>query len=78
MVGVLSMSQFRSPSSTSSEIDGGNQFTYGVQGTAGGRGWPITSGNGKRLVSGIFRSRSSNYFGTDLDSKTELCRLSLQ
>ena len=36
MAGVLSMSQFRSPSSTSSEDRwGGNQFTYGVQGTAG-------------------------------------------
>ena len=37
MAGVLSMIQFRSPSSTSSEDRcGGNQFTYGVEGTAGG------------------------------------------
>ena len=49
MAGVLSMSQFRSPSSTSSEDRwGGNQFTYGVQ----GRGWSIASSNGERLVSG--------------------------
>ena len=53
MAGVLNMSQFRSPSSTSSEDRwGGNQFTYGVQGTAGGRRWSIVSGNGERLVSG--------------------------
>ena len=33
----LSMSQFRSPNSTSSEDGGvGNHFTYGVQDTAGG------------------------------------------
>ena len=34
------------------KIDGGNQFTYAVQGTVGGRGWSIASGNGERLVSG--------------------------
>ena len=28
---------------------GGNQFTYGVQSTAGGRRWSIASGNGERL-----------------------------
>jgi hypothetical protein len=51
MAGVLSMFQFRSPSSTSSEDRwGGNQFTYGVQSTAGGRGWSIAGGNGERLV----------------------------
>ena len=34
--GVLSISQFMSPNSTNSEDRwGGNQFTYGVQGTAG-------------------------------------------
>ena len=53
MAGVLSMSQCRSTSSTSSEDRwGGNQFTYDVQSTAGGRGWSIASGNGERLVSG--------------------------
>ena len=31
---------------------GCNQFTYGVQGTAGGRGWSIASGKGEGLVSG--------------------------
>ena len=31
---------------------GGDQFTYGVQGTAGGRRWSKASGNGERLVSG--------------------------
>ena len=51
MAGVLiSMSQFRSPSSTSSEDRWDNQFTYGVQGTAGGRRWSIAGGNGERLV----------------------------
>jgi hypothetical protein len=29
---------------------GCNQFTYGVQSTAGGRGWSIAGGNGERLV----------------------------
>ena len=39
MAEMLSMSQFRSPSSTSFEDRwGGNQFTYGVQGTAGAEG----------------------------------------
>ena len=53
MAGVLSISQFSSPNSTNSEDRwGGNQFTYGVQGTAGGRRWYIASGNGERLVSG--------------------------
>jgi hypothetical protein len=53
IAGVLSISQFRSPSSTNSEDRwGGNQFTYGVQGTAGGRGWSIASDSGERLVSG--------------------------
>ena len=53
MAGVLNMSQFRSPSSTSSDDRwGGNHFTYGVQGTAGGRGRSIASGNSETLVSG--------------------------
>jgi hypothetical protein len=53
MAGVLSMSQFRSPSSTRSEDRwGGNQFTYGIEGTAGGRGRSIASGNSEGLVSG--------------------------
>ena len=52
MAGVLSMSQFRSPSSTSSEDRWGAKFTYGIEGTALGRGWYIASGNSKRLVSG--------------------------
>ena len=50
MAGVLSMFQFRSPSSMSSDRWGGNQFTYGVQSTARGRGWSIAGGNGERLV----------------------------
>ena len=50
---VLSMSQFRSPNSTSSEARwGGNQFTYGVQDTAGCKRWSTASGNNERLVSG--------------------------
>ena len=31
---------------------GGNQFTYGIEGTAGGRGRSIASGNSERLDSG--------------------------
>ena len=46
MAGVLSMPQFRSPSS------GGNQFTYFVEGTAGVRGGSIAIGSSERLVSG--------------------------
>ena len=49
--GVLSISQFCSPVRTL-KIDGGDQFTYGVKCTNGGRGGSITSGNGKRIVSG--------------------------
>ena len=53
MAGVLSMSQFRSPNSASSEERwGGNKFTNGVQGTAGGRRWSIASANGESLVFG--------------------------
>jgi hypothetical protein len=50
---------------------GGNQFTYGVQSTAWGRGWSIECSNGERLVFVrffkyffIFKSRSSNSLGT--------------
>ena len=39
---------------------GGNQFTYGVQSTAGGRGWSIAGGNGERL---IFRKKKFKLFG---------------
>ena len=53
MAGVLSITQFRPPNSKSSEDRwGGNQFTYCVQGAAGGRRWSIASDNVKRLVSG--------------------------
>ena len=51
MAGVLSMSQFRAPNSTSSEDRWGKSY-QGVQGIAGGRRWSIASGNGERLVSG--------------------------
>ena len=80
MAGVLSMSQLGHLAARALKIDGGNQFTYGVQSTAGGRVWSIAGGNGENLFleRWIFKSRSSNCLGTDLDSRTELCRLSLQ
>ena len=43
-----------------------------------GRGWSIAAGKGERLffLERWIKSRSSNCLGTDLDSRTELCRLS--
>ena len=49
MAGVLSMFQFRLPSSKRSE-DRWGEISYGVQSTAGGRGWSIAGGNGESLV----------------------------
>ena len=57
-----------------------DQFTNGVQGTAGSGRGSIAGGNSERLISGEvnFRIRSSNCLGIDLEGMTELCRLSLQ
>ena len=51
--GVLCISQFRSHNRPNSEDRwGGNQWRYGVLGTAGSGGGSISGGNSERLISG--------------------------
>ena len=79
MAGVLSMFQFRSPSSTSSEDRWGAISSHMVSraqlGLEGGLQQAATV---RDLFLEEVKSRNSNCLGTDLDSRTELCRLCLQ
>ena len=74
MAGVLSMSQFRS---RALKIDMRGINSHMVSRAEGGLLQAATVRD-LFLERWIFKSRSSNCLGTDLDGKTELCRLSLQ
>ena len=80
-VPLLSMFQFRSPSSTSAEDIWGAISSHMVyraqQGAEGGLKQAATVRD-LFLERWIFKNRSSICLGTVLDSRTELCRLSLQ
>jgi hypothetical protein len=81
MAGVLSMSQFRSPNSMSSGDRWGAINSHMVsRAQLGSEGGLLQAAMLRDLFleRWIFKSRSSNCLGTDLDSKTELCRLSQQ
>ena len=79
MAGVLNISQFRLPNSTL-KINGGQLVHIWCP----GRSWGLREVYSKQhqwdlfLERWIFKSRSSNCLGTELDSMTKLCRLSLQ
>jgi hypothetical protein len=58
---------------------GGNQFTYGIEGTAGGRGRSIASGNSETCFwKGEFLEIEAHCLGTDVDSLKSSVLLSLQ
>ena len=79
--GVLSMSHFRSPNSTSFDDRWGAINSHVVSraqlGAEGGL-QQVENVRDLFLERWIFKSVHSNCLGTALDSMTELCRLSLQ